>query len=345
MIEAKIGNSTLNEEQICRYLELAKIHNFDAVVTISNQFAVLATHHPIKVSKKLTRRVDLFHWSWTYLRTQADYQLRVEENIDAEQKYILEEMVRYFDHKSSGVQSFDSMNKEWRNVCLKVKNKERLLKTTDEILNTVSAWHQEQRDLSLMLTRELGAPVNIKLSRAHKSDSEARLKDDSAFLCEKETLICQLHIPDAASVLTIDASLANRTISCSMEVLAPGDKKTTKARVNWLVRQFAKIEPGAIRVGAKWPGGSQITWSYLENLRDDPSTIQTENPNLVPHRFIVQTVLDMAGKFSGQRTFIEGLEKTVAEFYHSVGENLTEWVPPAPKFENARVEDILETAE
>lgn len=334
LIESKIGKAELNEDQISSYLEVAKSQKIDAVITISNQFAVLPTHHPIKVSRKLTRTVDLFHWSWKFLRTQADFQLRIEEDIDSEQKYILEEMIRYFDHKSSGVQKFDSMNKEWRSVCLKVKNQERLLKTSDEIQNTVSAWHQEQRDIALMLTRRLGAPVTIKLSRNHKSDPEKRIKDDASYLCEKESLICQFDIRRAPSILLVEASLTNRTVICSMEILAPGDKKTTKARVNWLIRQFTKIESNGIRIGAKWPGGAKITWKALTELRDDPGLIQTDNTKLIPHRFIVQTVLDLAGKFSGQRTFIEGLEKTVAEYYHTVGENLSPWVAPVPKFEN-----------
>lgn len=333
LIEAKIGNAELTEDQISRYLVLAKTHKIDAVITISNQFAALPTHHPIKVSKTLTRSIELYHWSWTFLRTQADYQLRVEEDIDIEQKFLLEEMIRYFDNKSSGVLSFDRMNKEWRSVCLKAKNQERLLKSSDEILNTVCAWHQEQRDIALLLTRKLGAPVVIKLKKNHKTNPVKRLKDDAVILCEKKLLTCELDIPRAASTLSILASLNNRTITCSMEILARGDKKSTKARINWLVKQFSKIDPTGIRIGAKWPSRAPITWASLEDLKEEPTIIQTDNLKLAPHRFIIQTVLDIAGKFSGQRTFIEALDNTVSNYYHSVGENLTAWVPPAPKFE------------
>ncbi|MCF6195876.1 MAG: hypothetical protein L3J50_04155, partial [Emcibacter sp.] len=186
---------------------------------------------------------------------------------------------------------------------------------------------------------------SIKLKNAHKTDPENRIRDDSAALCKEENLICQFDIPNAASALYVEASLSNRTITCSMELLAPSDKKTTKARMNWLVKQFSKLskkEIDQIRIGAKWPGGAQITWAGITELRDDPICIQTSNKKLVPHRFIVQTVLDMAGKFSGQRTFIEGLEKTVTQFYYTVGENLSTWVPPAPKFEDNPENESLE---
>ncbi len=333
LIEAKIGNSELNEDQISRYLEIAREHKINAVITISNQFAALPTHHPVKVNKKLTRSVDLLHWSWTFLRTQADYQLRVEEDIDMEQAYILQEMVRYFDDKSSGVKTFDRMNKEWKNVCLKVKNQERLLKSSDEVENTVSAWHQQQRDISLMMTTKLGSPVVIKLKQDHKSNPEKRLKDDIAAFCDNESLICQFDISNASSLLTVEASLTNRTISCSMELQAPSDRKTTKARVNWLIRQLIKADQNGIRIGAKWPRSSKNTWATLEELRDNPNLLQTKNTKLTPHRFIIQTVIDHAGKFSGQRTFVEGLEKTVTDYYHNIGENLTAWVPNPPKID------------
>lgn len=334
IVEAKIGNSSLNEEQTSRYLELAKVHKIDAVITISNQLAVLPTHHPVKISKKLTRNVELLHWSWAFLRTQADYQLRVEEGIDLEQCYILGEMVRYFDHPKSGVQSFDSMNKEWRDVSIKVKNQEQLLKSSKEVQSTISAWHQKQRELALKLTGNLGVPVSIKLSKLHKTDPEKRLKDDVSILCENKSLRCHFVIPSAASLLSVNVSLANRTVTNSMELLAPEDKKTTKAKVNWLVRQLAKVETSGIRICAKWPSRANDTWASLEELRENPAYIQTENTKLVPHRFMVETKLDLAGKFSGQKTFIEGLEKSVIEYYHTIGENLSAWVAPAPKFES-----------
>lgn len=333
LIEAKIGNAELNEEQIIRYLGVAKKYDIDAVITISNQFAALPTHHPIKISKTLTRSVDLFHWSWTFLRTQADYQLKIEKDIDSEQRYILNEIIRYFDDKSSGVKKFDRMNKEWRNVCLKIKNQECLLKSSDEVENTVSAWHQQQRDIALTLTTKLGEPVTIKISKNHQENPEARLKNDISTLCDEESLYCFFEIPNAASNLSVDVSLTNRTVTCSMEIIAPTNKQTTKARVNWLIHQLDKVDAEGIRIGAKWPTRTKDTWANLSDLRDDPILLQTTNTKLAPHRFTVQTVLDLAGKFSGQKTFVEGLEKSVTYYYHNIGENLINWVPPAPKFE------------
>lgn len=334
LIEAKVGTAELNEEQILRYLTLAKEYKIDALITISNQFSALPTHHPIKVPKTLTRSVDLFHWSWTYLRTQADYQLRVEDEIDIDQKYILSEMVRYFSDPSSGVLDFHSMNSEWKDICLSVKRKENLKKNSEEILNTISAWHQEQRDIVLKLTSELGRGVNIKLSKVHKGDQEQRLKSDSAELCDQKTLSCEILIPDAASPVLLVVDVAHRTVECSMELIAPSDKQSTKARVNWLLRQLSNVEDESVSIQAKWPGATKPTQKALSILREDPTILQSDNPKQVPGWLTVKTTVDLAGRFSGRKTFIEDLENSIEYFYSHIGQSLKPYQPPAPKMLN-----------
>lgn len=44
-------------------------------------------------------------------------------------------------------------------------------------------------------------------------------------------------------------------------------------------------------------------------------------------------IRDLAGKFSGSRTFIELLEQAVPYFYEQVGEKLRAYVAPPPKLQ------------
>ena len=50
LIEAKIGNSKIDEDQIKRYIQIAKDNKIDAIITISNEFTALPDHSPIPVS-------------------------------------------------------------------------------------------------------------------------------------------------------------------------------------------------------------------------------------------------------------------------------------------------------
>jgi hypothetical protein len=331
LIEAKIGNADVNEDQIKRYAELARDHSVDAVITVSNQFVARADHHPIKLTKAFAKRVKLFHWSWTFIQTQA-YLLDVDGEIsDPSHAFLLHEFVRFLTHPSTGVARFDAMNKEWRDVVRTVQTGGVLPKSSDAVENTIGSWQQETRDLCLLLSRMVGRPVNLKLSRAHRENPAERARDECKQLVEHKSLSCSIEIPDAASNLYVVVDLQRRTIACSMVLRSPEDRARTTTRVNWLLRQLAKTTDQDILVKAKWPGRATDTQKTLGRLRGDPSLLGASNSKISPHTFEVAMIRDLAGKFSGSRNFIEHLESTVPAFYEQVGQYLKQWQPAPPK--------------
>lgn len=336
LIEAKIGNDTVKEEQVSKYLQQAKAHDVDAVITITNQFAALPTHHPVKVPKFATKSVDLFHWSWAFIRTQCQLLLKNDGVEDEDQVFILSELLRYFESDRAGISNFDQMNSEWKDVVNKVKSNTPLSKASDEVQNTVSAWHQEQRDLCLIMARLTGTEVTLKLKNQHRLDAAKRVKDDSDDFCRNQVLSCALNIPNAAADLEITADVQRRMIHCSMKLSAPKDKKSTKARVNWLVRQLKKANPESLSVKAIRPGTALPTQEPLRDLRENPELLESDTSKSTASTFEVVYSLDLAGKFSGRKVFIEELEKAVPHFYQEAGQWLRAWTPPAPKIQRDR---------
>ena len=331
LVEAKIGNAVLDAGQIERYVKIAKAHNIDAVITVSNQFAALPTHHPVKLPKTVLRGIELFHWSWVFIRTQAILDMEIHQNIDPEQYYILNEMVRFFEHESSGVKTFDKMNPEWKDVCGKVRTGAPMKKSSEDVRSTVGAWHQEQRDICLLLTRKLNAPVSLKMKKNEKNNPELRLDSDCQSLAQDYVLKATLEVPDAAAPIEIVVDLARRTLACSMRVDAPSDKKSAKPRINWLLRQLPKEHMEDIQVTAGWPTRAIDTSATLVALREDSNAIVGDNAGRVPKWFEVSLVCDLAGKFQGRKTFIEAIEAVIPDFYQRVGEHLKAWVPVPPK--------------
>ena len=116
-----------------------------------------------------------------------------------------------------------------------------------------------------------------------------------------------------------------------MRLPAPKDKKTAQSRINWIIRQLGKTDPDSIFVNAIWPGRARDTQSNLTDLREKPQVLRAEHLALVPQYFDVVMVRDLAGKFTGRRTFIEHLENIVPSYYEQVGQHLRAWVPPPPK--------------
>ena len=348
LVEAKIDNNDISEAQVHRYAEIARELGIDAVVTLSNQLAPLPSHIPYSVPKRLSNRIEFFHISWISVLTQAALLLRDNEEISREQAFILEEMARYFEHPSSGVRRFDQMNSEWRSLVLGVRNEQQFRRSSSEIENAVASWHQEERDICLLLSRRIGERVGIRLSRKHQADAALRLRDACDSLIASQELRCAFSVPNAASDLEVTANLQRRTISCSMKLNAPGDKKRASARVNWLVRQLRGVDGDDVIVRAFWLGRGGPTQASLSEIKTDPKCLESGRPGAAPTSFEVIMIRDLAGRFSGRRTFVEDLEDLIPEFYDRIGQNLRPWAPPAPSIDKRdpiQDSDIVEASE
>lgn len=343
LIEAKIGKAELQPEQVEAYLDLAKEHKIDAVITISNQFSATPTHHPINVKKNKIRSVGLFHWSWTYLITEAVMWVKYHGVTDPDQAYILEELVRYLQHNSSGVLSFDRMNGTWKDVCGAVQNRIPLKKTAPEVLESVASWHQFIRNISLHLGLAIGENVSIFLKKAHRDDANKRLDDDAAQLVSNQILSAEFDIPDAAGRIKLVADTETRSVIASMRLKAPDERATTKGRINWFIGQLKKTSNPDISVRVAWPSRAPDTMAPLTKIREQGvEVLLCENASLKPVAFEVVLTRDLGVKFKGAKTFIQESEPLLLEFYEQAGQYLKEWVAPPPKIKTKKTDALLE---
>ena len=332
LIEAKIDKAVIDEEQIQKYTVIARNHGIDAVITFSNQLVPLPTHLPYAVPRRFSQRVKFFHISWISVLTQASLILRDKHELSDEQAFILEEMTRYFEHSNSGVRRFDQMNPEWRALCLGVRNDEPFKRTSPEIENAVTSWHQEERDLCLMLSRRMDEHVDIRISRKHQADPELRFKDTCDSLCASQELRCAFIVPNAASNIEVIVNLERRTVACSMWLNAPGHKKRASAKINWLVRQLRNVAVEDVILRVYW-GRRGTTQASMSEVREDAACLEIGSTSALPSGFEVVMIRGLGGRFTGRRTFIEDLEKLVPEFYDRIGQNLWPWTAPPPSID------------
>lgn len=338
LVEAKIGNSELTPEQLEAYLELAKLNGVNSVITISNQFAALPTHHPVTLPSSVRRKADLFHWSWMYILTQANLLLSNNDIQDREQALLIHELDRFLSHSSTGVRSFDQMPAAWSEVVGTIQAGGRISANSEESREVIGAWHQEVRDLTLVLSRQLGRTVETRISRAHAADPATRVKAATTELADTHRLSTTIIVPDAAAPLDVCADLAKRSLSSSMKLKAPGDKKSTKARVNWLLRQLQDADGTNIHVRLFWPGRTPFTQHPISTLREDPETASAGREDQAVLSFEVLSIKDLGGRFAQRRNFIAELEAAVPNFYEQVGQHLKAWQAPAPRLREAKVD-------
>ncbi len=337
LVETKVGNAKLDEEQLTAYTRLAREHSIDAVITVSNQFTSRPDHHPVKLSAKTRSKVNIYHWSWMYIITQADLLISNDGIEDEDQYFVLSEMLRFLTHASTGVKSFDRMPEAWPGIVQKVADGASLQTRSDEVQDIVAAWHQEVRDISLLLTRQVNVKVEVRLSRSHVLDPTRRAKKDTYELAEKQTLSAGLKIQDAAAVIELVVDIGKRTISASMTLEAPGNRKTTRARLNWLLHQLRKTSETDIHIRLIWPGRKPRTQHTLGELRENSAMASVGSQELPVTRFEVCMIRQLGRRFGQRRNFIDELEQMVSGFYETAGQHLRAYQPPAPKVSEDRV--------
>lgn len=331
LVEAKVGNSELEVDQIERYRALAKDSGIDCVLTISNQFATTPASHPLEEVRKSRSKIPVYHWSWMHVLTVADLLINRDDVKDSDQLRILNELRRFLTHESAGVKGFDRMPPEWSDLNKLISSGGTIASKSKEATAVLEAWHQETRDLSLILTRMTEARVVEKLPRKHQGDPAQRLKDEMAILKESKQLQCSLEIPDAAAALVVVADIARKTLNVGMTLKAPIDRKSTKARVNWIVRQIRTEKNDDIHIRLMWPGASPSTQFSITELRSNPAICEEGKNQLTPHSFHVFTSKALGARFAQQVNFVAELENIVPTFYGEVGSLLSAWKPSAPK--------------
>jgi hypothetical protein len=345
LVEAKVGKAEISQDQLERYLELARRNRIDAVITISNQFSVVPQHHPLRINMAKYKNVRLFHFSWMHILTEADL-LTVNRDVDDDdQAYMLSEFLRFISHESAGVQGFTQMPAAWPEVVAKVQAAGALQRSHD-VAAVAEAWIQESRDLCLILSRQLKRLVCQRLSKTALADPEARFQEDVAALCQEQCLKTVLTVPDAAAPIEIRADLQRRSVLVAMKLKAPTDRVSNKARLNWLLRQIPAKAEGNIHVRCQWPWAPHPTQFRLAELREDPGRIDEGKEKLKVAAFEILWVADLGRRFEQRKTFLDELERAVPAFYETVGQHLRAWQPPAPKIpeERAQPADVTPAA-
>tara|TARA_B100000767_G_C19713541_1_gene513876 strand:- start:100 stop:1440 length:1341 start_codon:yes stop_codon:yes gene_type:complete len=331
--EMKSSKNPLNREQIERYIKISKSLKVNKLITISNQFVSDSKESPIE-KFKVSPSFNLYHFSWTYLLTIAQILLfDNEDNIeDVDQIEIMKEVVEYLEHPKSGLLGNTNMSEGWKEVSDKLFKQERILKKEFILKEAVKSWHQEEKDLALLLSRSLGS--SIKSSVKNKSS----LNDDIDKLLKTQTLKGSLIIKNAVSKIDINLDFNRRIISMSIILDPPKDKKNN-GKVGFLFRQLEKckkkegklydeiIEEILIEPDFKFLK-SQSNYN-LDDLRNEDFRKYNEIQN-----FKILNVKSLKGSFSSRSKFVYEIENMALKFYEGIIQHLTNWKKPPPKVDN-----------
>lgn len=340
LVEVKTGKNELQPDQLDNYLDVARSQGFDALITISNEVPALPGVHPTSVDKRKLRKVQIHHWSWSYVLSTAIVQKEHRGIADPDQAWVLGELIRYLEHDRSGALEFDDMGPNW--VAIRDSVGAGTLRSNDKLAPEVIArFDALLQFVALRLGRRLGIDVATITDRKSATNPAAHLADRMTLLATSGTLTGSLRIPNAVGPLVITADLRANRICSHVEIDAPREGRQT-TRVNWLLRQLREA-PGTIRIESFAMRSRTGNAELLSVARDDPKLLAPDpTKELRSFRVAIDTKSG-SKRGSGQGSFISSVVQSVDQFYGDVMQNLKPWTPTAPKMrpEVTGTEDAL----
>ena len=353
LLEMKKGSNILEQAQVEAYINIATEWGIDKLITVSNEFVLNAKQTPLKF--KIPKAFNLYHFSWTDILTIAQILLFKNKDgnriADSDQIEILNEVVAYFDSDGSGVCGFNRMKDGWKALGEAIA-KESVLEDND-IEEAISSWHQEEKDMALMLSRKLGALVRLENSKGGRTFADTVSESIKKFK-EVKQFSSTLSIKDAASDISIVAYADQKKVKMFVSLLAPQDKKT-KGQISWLKKdQIEKCKEKipkeestilkkalfeelfrnlVIAVCVKHSrAATNIPWQSLEDKIDE-----LKDKDIT--QFDIAWSRDFGRDFYAPQKFIEEIEKMLLHFYAAIAQNIKSYKPPAPQIKIAE-EDI-----
>lgn len=344
LIEVKNRNIELNSDQIESYATIARDHGISTILTISNQFVSFPTQSPVKV--KIPKSVAHFHMSWSHVLTLAHILLYDNDtNIDDQsQVEVMKEVVSYLEEPKSGVLGFTQMKPGWTEVVSKVSNGASLTLADGAVEEAVSGWLEEERDMALILSRELGLIVHSG-KRKFKNDLNARVDHEKRHLIRNQALTSTLRIDGAAGEVDISPNFARKTVEMSVTLEAPA-RKNTRPQITWLKNQFKACAKRNAELFAELQGELwvdvdvkygkkpiRVPLAELEQAHERIGAQEIKTFGVVQARHLGRT-------FESRRRFVDAVEGMLMKYYRGVVQHLRRWEKPVPQLPgSARAEE------
>lgn len=328
LIEVKTGGAELRAEQVERYLELARVNGFDAVLTISNQITASPLESPISIEARKTKKVALRHLSWWQVMTEARVEHKHRGVTDPDQAWILGELIAYLDHERAGAGGFDDMGDKW--VAVRDGAREGTLKASDAgVRDVASRWEQLIEYLALGLTQDLGRAVEPVWPR--KLDALGRRDLHVRSLVDQGKLTASIRVPDAAGPLDLEADLRGRRFRTSVVVQAPREGRPA-TRINWMLRQLADAKDDVL-IEVRYPNQKEPTSCSLKEARLKPERLlYALDSKREPWTFRLTVSKDLGmkrGRLAG--SLVTESKSQTNDFYRSIVQGIRAWAAPAPK--------------
>lgn len=308
LIEAKAEISKIRVEQVQDYLKLAEQLSIDAVITISNDFALHPSEPPYAISSNKLKGRTLYHFAWAEIRTFLELH-RESEMLTAHEKHILRQCLDYFWSDGSGIRTYDAMPEGWPAFVEASSTALGFNSNIKGFAEIIFGWQQERRDLCSKLTHELGRAVSLRHHAGARANEDARQKRDRKSLSEDYVLEARYLLETEKVTIDVIADLRACRITTSFDVPLP-DGKGIKALVTWLTKCLNNGQEAQLLFD--WPGTKDDQSIGVQEFLNDPEVVTLGRKD-APRRIAVMMSKHSVRRFKSRKLFIEDVETLTHE--------------------------------
>lgn len=333
-VEVKVGGAKLDQEQIDRYHRLARQEGINALITVSNQAARPDGSSPLSLDRR--RNIPAVHFSWERLLREAQVLSRKKAVSDPDQKWMLDEWIRYVEDGDSRIIVPPDLGPKWSEV-RKAARTSTLDESSPELQDVARHWVGYLRKAALRLRVKLGVDVEVRMSKKERDDSD--LHAQNSVDAREGILTGALRIPDAAGDITIRVILPSQSVQYVLQVPAPTEGRQA-TRIKWLSRQLRedKLPRGELVTTADWTVRGLTTTAPARDYLKDTNRLCLDKlrapvpKDANPRSFqIIWTRSLSKGGGRSSAPILEGISMGLEEFYHGVVQDIVPFVPKAPR--------------
>lgn len=191
-------------------------------------------------------------------------------------------------------------------------------------------WDQLVRCAALKLGSEIGEDVTHVLTKSHHDPKtrQAYLVDQ---LCADRILDGALRIPNTVGDLELVADLRAQQLVAAVSVRAPQDKGAI-GRISWLANQLKDTDPRIVLEAYPKNAKTPTTAGIGSVLEDRHELLGEDKREAFKFRVVWRRDMGKSRKSGGKNPgFIDTVLGLIDAFCGQVVQNITPWVPPAPK--------------
>ena len=188
IVEVKTGKNELELSQLNEYLEIARIEDFDMLLTISNQVLDATGTHPTKgIDARKLRSTALVHLSWMRIISECIILSEHAGVNDSDRSWILKELIRFLQSDASGASEFNDMGTNWVSVREGVRSGT-IKKPDENVIDVVTKFQNLVRYCALTLAARSGVEAQEVIPRPPGSTGASSCWQKLANCCLKSRL-------------------------------------------------------------------------------------------------------------------------------------------------------------